>query len=84
MFSSLANSNTGINVAKIMINPPIVGVPAFSFCPFNPKSLIDSPICLTLRNSITFFPKIVEINSAVIKAVADLKEIYPNNDAPGN
>ena len=32
----------------------------------------------------TFFPKIVEIKSAVIKAAADLKEIYPNNDAPVN
>ena len=45
---------------------------------------MDSPICLELKNSITFFPKIVEIKSAVIKAAADLKEIYPNNDAPVN
>ena len=60
MFSSLANSKTGINVAKIMINPPIVGVPAFSFCPFKPKSLIDSPICLTLRPALILSGKAME------------------------
>ena len=34
----------GIMIAIMMIIPPIVGVPSFSFCPCNPKSLTVSPI----------------------------------------
>ena len=56
MFSSLANNNTGIRVAKMMMTPPMVGVPAFSFCPSRPKSLIVSPTCSFNRNRMILLP----------------------------
>ena len=83
MLFKFAKRNTGIIVAKIMINPPSVGVPFFSIWPSNPRSRIDSPICFFLKKSIILFPKIVEISNEVIIAAAALNEIYVNNDAPG-
>ena len=63
-------------VEKIINNPPIVGVPVFSFCPFKPKSLTVSPICFLFKNSIILFPYFNEINKEKINAKDDLKEIY--------
>ena len=48
-FSSFDNNNTGINVARMMMTPPIVGVPAFCTCPSKPKSLTVSPTCCLLK-----------------------------------
>ena len=70
-----AKRNTGIIVAKMMINPPIVGVPFFSIWPSNPRSRMDSPICFFLKKSIILLPKIVEIKREVMIAAAALKEI---------
>ena len=45
ILSSLVKRTAGTSKAKIMIIPPMVGVPAFSFCPASPKSRTDSPTC---------------------------------------
>ena len=45
ILSSLVKRIAGTNKAKIIIIPPMVGVPAFSFCPASPKSRTDSPTC---------------------------------------
>ena len=84
MFSNFANNNTGIKVAKMIIIPPIVGVPVFSFCPSSPKSLIVSPTCCFNKNRIILLPYIVEINSDKIIASAALKVKKPKSVAPGN
>ena len=58
--SNLDNKITGVIVANMIISPPIVGVPDFSFCPSRPKSLIVSPTCFSFRYFIILLPKIVE------------------------
>ena len=84
IFKKFENNKTGNIVEKIINNPPIVGVPFFSFCPSNPKSLTVSPICLFLRNKIILFPNFIEIKSEKIKANEDLKDMYWNKLAPAN
>jgi hypothetical protein len=84
IFKKFENNKTGNIVEKIINNPPIVGVPFFSFCPSNPKSLTVSPICLFLRNKIILFPNFMEMKSEKIKANEDLKEIYWNKLAPAS
>ena len=75
MLSSLENNNTGMIVAKMIIKPPIVGVPDFSIWPFKPRSLMFSPICLDLKYLIIDFPKMVEINSESMILIDALNEI---------
>ena len=75
ILSNLANNNTGNNVARIIIIPPIVGVPAFSNCPSNPKSLTDSPTCFFCSATIIRLPNIVENNNDNIIAMAALNVI---------
>jgi len=60
----------------MIIKPPIVGVPVFSFCPIKPKSLTVSPICFFLRKFIIFLPYFIESVYEKIKANADLNEMY--------
>ena len=72
IFFRLAKRSTGIIVAIMIINPPIVGVPVFSIWPSKPRSLTDSPICFFLKKSIILLPKIVEISNEVIIAAAAL------------
>ena len=66
----------------MIIRPPIVGVPFFNSSSGKSNFLIFSPICFFARKLIIFFPKIVEIKSAVIKVIADLKDKYWNKLAP--
>ena len=82
--SNLDNKITGVIVANMIISPPIVGVPDFSFCPSRPKSLIVSPTCFSFIYFIILLPKIVENKSDKIIARADLKVKNPKSDAPGN
>ena len=77
-------SKTGITVEKIIMSPPIVGVPFFSFWPIKPKSLIVSPICFFFKKIIIFFPKIIEKNNEKINAKDYLKDMYWNKLAPVN
>ena len=68
----------GIIVDKIIIKPPIVGVPSLSFSPGKLSSLVLSPICFFLKKFIIFLPKIVEIKRERIKLIADLNDMYWN------
>ena len=84
MFLKFDNKMTGIIVAIMIIKPPIVGVPVFSFCSIKPKSLTVSPICFFLRKFIIFFPYFIESVNEKTKANADLNDMYWNKLAPGN
>ena len=66
----------GINIAMIMIIPPIVGVPSFAFCPSSPNSLTVSPICIFLRIFMILPPNIREIVKDKMIANAALNVIY--------
>ena len=72
----MANNKTGIIIAAIIINPPIVGVPDFCVCPSNPNSRMVSPICFLRIKLIIRFPNNKEITSEKIKANAALNEMY--------
>ena len=84
MFLKSENKKIGIKVDKTIMIPPIVGVPFLSFSPGRFNFLIFSSICFDFKNSIIFFPKIVEITSAKINVNADLKDKYWNRLAPVN
>ncbi len=75
MLSNCANSTTGTRVDKMIIKPPMVGVPAFSACPSNPKSLMVSPICLRCRNKMIRFPYMVEMAKESKIAIAALNVV---------
>ena len=82
MFLKSANKKIGIKVDKMIIIPPIVGVPSFSFSPGKSNFLMFSSICFDFKNWIIFFPKIVDIIIASINVIADLKDKYWNRLAP--
>jgi len=71
-----ANRIVGIIVDKIIITPPIVGVPCFSLWESGPWSLIDSPIWRLISFLTTNGPNIKLINSAKIALAPALKVIY--------
>ena len=71
-------------MARIIIIPPIVGVPFFCCSPANPRSLTLSPHCLFCKNFITFFPKSVDITKERINASKTLKVINWKSPPPGN
>ena len=83
MLSNLVSKREGIKRAKIMIIPPMVGVPAFSFCPAKPKSRTDSPICRLYNILMMCFPLMVAISSDNIAAKPARKEMYWKAPAPG-
>ena len=79
----LVNNKTGMMVAKIIIKPPIVGVPSFCFCPSRPRSLTNSPICFFLRKLMIFLPYAKAIISENKTAIAARNEMYLNKFIPG-
>ena len=83
MLRSSHSSSTGTKMAAMMMRPPIVGVPAFSFCPASPNSRTLSPICFFFKNLMKYFPKKMAISNASTKAAAERKEIYWKTPAPG-
>ena len=79
----LVNNKTGMMVAKMIIKPPIVGVPSFCFCPSRPRSLTNSPICFFLRKLMIFLPYAKAIISENKTAIAARNEMYLNKFIPG-
>ena len=75
MLSNFAKRIVGIRIDPIIITPPIVGVPSFSFCPSRPKSLTVSPTCFLCKYAISLLPKTIEIISEQIIAIAALNVI---------
>ena len=71
--SKRAKSSTGTTVARMMITPPIVGVPAFSSCPAKPKCRTVSPICLRRKKRMIFLPNTRAMTSESRKAAAPRK-----------
>lgn len=82
MLFNLANSRVGIKMARMMITPPMVGVPAFRFSPDKPSSLMVSPICNRLKELMIRLPSNKDINKDKIIAAAERNVIYLNNPAP--
>ncbi len=67
----------------MMMSPPIVGVPSFSFWPSRPNSRTVSPICFFFSNLIIHFPPIHMMNSEKTTARPALNEMYLKTPAPG-
>jgi hypothetical protein len=82
-FDSLPNSSTGTTTARMIIMPPIVGVPFFCNCPSKPRSRMSSPICLRRSMFIMRLPKTMAISSDRIMAAAERNEMYWNIPMPG-
>jgi sugar phosphate permease len=66
----------GTKMAAKMISPPMVGVPSFSFCPCNPRSLTVSPTCFFLSIEISLSPNIIEMINDVMMAIPARNEMY--------
>ena len=65
-----AQSSVGSTMPARMSRPPMVGVPAFFWCPFGPSSRMYWPICITRRRSIIQGPSTSTRKSAVRLATA--------------
>jgi hypothetical protein len=69
------SNNTGTNIEAIMMIPPIVGVPAFWFCPSKYNDLTLSPIWRRRKTSMSFLPKTIVMSSDNITAAAERNEM---------
>ena len=61
IFLKSLNNKMGIMVDKIIIKPPIVGVPSLSFSPGKLSSLVLSPICFFSRSLLFFYQKLLKL-----------------------
>ena len=59
----------GIAIAVKMISPPIVGVPAFSWCSSGPSSRMCWPNSFRRRYSMNFGPRKMQISIAAMPAI---------------
>ncbi len=62
--------------ARRMSTPPIVGVPALTWCDFGPSSRIDWPICRRVSSRIMDGPSARARSSAVTAAIAARNVMY--------
>jgi hypothetical protein len=84
IFLKSANKSIGIIVDKMIIIPPIVGVPFLALSPGRSNFLMFSSICLDFKKFIIFLPNIVEMTKANMNVIADLNDKYWNKLAPAN
>src|SRR3954452_14235197 len=59
----------GTQIEAKKISPPIVGVPALAWCSCGPSSRMCWPNSLTLRNSMNFGPRKMQISIAAMPAI---------------
>ena len=83
MLVRFPNSRAGITSERMIIIPPMVGVPFFCICPSRPRSLISSPICFFWSIFIIFGPAYNATSNAVIRAMRALNVMYCINPIPG-
>ena len=74
MFVRSAKSRTDTRMERMMMMPPIVGVPFFCICPSSPRSRISSPICFFWSHLMMRLPATSDIRMAVTLANMALKD----------
>jgi len=79
-----ARRRVGIRIAARDDKPAHSRCSLLVVCPISPRSRMVSPTCFFLRNPISLFPMIIEINSDRMSASAALNEMYWKPPARGN